>query len=160
MFCNGPPTTSSLSSMPSIVMLPPRPAWPADDTIDRLRLGRIEVGRGSIAGRQKRELEKVAAVERQRLDLAGRDDRTDDRSQRRRPFPRRRRRDLLGHAGNCSIDLHLDRLTDFELNPGHASLRESGAVTIRSTASGGMLVSAKLPAASATRLALEARSGG
>ena len=47
----------------------------------RLRFGRIEVGCRGAAGRQECQLEEVAAVQRQRLDLAGRDNRADDRAQ-------------------------------------------------------------------------------
>src|SRR5215475_2926726 len=31
MFTSGPPTASSLLSVPSIIMLPPRPSWPAEE---------------------------------------------------------------------------------------------------------------------------------
>ena len=61
-------------------MLPPRPSWPADEITTAVRLGRIEVRGGRVAGHEQRQLEEVAAVERQHVDEGRRYDRVDDRT--------------------------------------------------------------------------------
>ena len=50
MFISGPPTTSSLLSMPSMVTLPPRPNWPADEISTELVLVGSKFGAGVLPG--------------------------------------------------------------------------------------------------------------
>ncbi len=50
MLSSGPPTTSSLLSMPSIVMLPPRPSCPADEMTTELVLVGSKFGAGALPG--------------------------------------------------------------------------------------------------------------
>ncbi len=50
MFISGPPTTSSLLSMPSMVMLPPRPNWPADEIRTELVFVGSKFGAGALPG--------------------------------------------------------------------------------------------------------------
>ena len=64
-FCSGPPTTSSLLSVPSIVMLPPRPSCPADEIATLLVFVGSKFGRRRLPGAEERELEEVAAVQGQ-----------------------------------------------------------------------------------------------
>ena len=49
-FSSGPPTTSSLLSMPSMVTLPPRPNWPADEISTELVLVGSKFGAGVLPG--------------------------------------------------------------------------------------------------------------
>jgi len=46
MFISGPPTASSLVSVPSIVMLPPRPSCPAEEIMTLLVLVGSKFGGG------------------------------------------------------------------------------------------------------------------
>jgi hypothetical protein len=49
-FASGPPTTSSLLSWPSMVMFPPRPSWPAEDTAKLFVLVGSKLGAGALPG--------------------------------------------------------------------------------------------------------------
>ena len=49
-FSSGPPTTSSLLSMPSMVTLPPRPNWPADEISTELVFVGSKFGAGVLPG--------------------------------------------------------------------------------------------------------------
>ena len=50
---SGPPTTSSLLSCPSIVMLPPRPSWPAEEMARLFDFVGSKLGAGALPGRRK-----------------------------------------------------------------------------------------------------------
>ena len=90
-FSSGPPTTSSLLAWPSIVMLPPRPNWPADDTSTLLVLVGSNVGCGVVAWHEHGQLEEVPAVERQGLDGLGPEHAVDGRRHGARGFGDRNR---------------------------------------------------------------------
>ena len=52
-FASGPPTASSLLSCPSIVMLPPRPSWPAEETARLFVFVGSKLGAGAFPGTRK-----------------------------------------------------------------------------------------------------------
>ena len=126
IFCSGPPTTSSLSSMPSIMMLPPRPAWPADETTTDCALVGSKFGAGALPGVRKASSRKLRP-------FSG----SDSISRAETTEPTTEASDIdgsrvagdgnpLGHAGDLQHNLDLGRLADLQLNPGHALQRESG----------------------------------
>ena len=58
-FSSGPPTTSSLLSWPSTMMLPPRPNWPPDETSTLLLLVGSKVGVGWLPGTRNASSRKL-----------------------------------------------------------------------------------------------------
>ena len=111
--------------MPSMVTLPPRPNWPADEISTELRLGGVEVRRGRVAGNQQRQLEEVAAVERQLVDGLRADDRVDDRARGVDDADAGAGDgDRLVDAGDRQRDLEVQRLADAQHDVGVALLGE------------------------------------
>ena len=64
MFCTAPPTTSFRRSAPSMVTLPPRLSWPADEITTVFVFVGSKFGAG-IARNEQRQFEEIAAVQRQ-----------------------------------------------------------------------------------------------
>ena len=71
IFCTGPPTTSSLSSAPSTVTLPPRPSGPLKRSPPCWSWSDRSSGRVSCRDQQC-QFKKVAAIQRQAFNLAPR----------------------------------------------------------------------------------------
>ncbi len=79
---SGPPTTSSLLSWPSIVMLPPASELARRGDGDAVGLRGIEVGGGGVAGNEEGQLQEVATVQGQVVDRARRHDAPHHRARR------------------------------------------------------------------------------
>ncbi len=56
---SGPPTTSSLLSWPSIVTLPPRPSWPAEEIATEFVFVGSKFGAGALPGTRKASSRKL-----------------------------------------------------------------------------------------------------
>ena len=107
---------------------------------DGVRLGRVEVRRRRVARHEQRQLEEVAAVERQRLDQLCRDDRIDHRTARvdRRPRRRPRRRRPSRAPAERAARRRATRSGRLRSRtPVRRASPNPGAVTVMSTVAGG-----------------------
>ena len=127
MLSSGPPTMSSLLSMPSMVMLPPRPSCPADEMTTELVLVGSKFGAGALPGTSSASSMKLRPLSGSRsMDGRG-DDRVDDRARGvDQAGAGRVDDDVLAHAGDGERRVEVQHLPDAQRHRLEALRRKAG----------------------------------